>query len=201
MGDLSAPVIAGAGFDLGFMYRWDKGFRAALTLSDIITRGIVVANISGTDDNTYFVPFTLNAGVAYDFKLEQFWITAPRYLGTIGFTFAADWRDILNVFQQDDYTKRNFLLNLSAGIQVSFFDMVMLRFGMNEMLPAVGIGFDLGPFEIDFAYYGREFGVEPGQLSAAAVDVTIAMRPGAAKRDWAWTRRSLASLISKSPNL
>ncbi|MDR2515874.1 MAG: hypothetical protein LBC88_00665 [Spirochaetaceae bacterium] len=201
MNNLSAPVIAGAGFDMGFMYRWNKGLRAALTFSDIITRGIVVANISGTDSDTYYVPFTMNAGIAYDFKLEQFWITAPRYLGTMGFTFAADWRDIMNIFQQDDYTKRNFLLNLSAGVQVSFMDTFMLRFGMNEMLPAVGVGFDLGPFEIDFAYYGREFGIEPGQLSAAAVDVTIAIRPGAKKRDWAWTRRSLVGLITRSPDL
>jgi hypothetical protein len=69
---------------------------------------------------------------------------------------------------------------------------------MNDLLPAFGIGFDHGFFEIDLAYYGKEFGLEPGLLSAAAVDLTISIRPGAKKRDWPWTRRSLVGLITGS---
>ena len=198
---ITFPVIAGAGLDLGFLYRWDMGLSAGLTFNDILTRGSVVYNIQGKDDNSYYVPFAMNMGVAYDFKLGQFWISAPGFLSKLGFTFMFDWHNVFNVFQQDDYAKRNALLDLSAGIQISMFDMFMLRAGMNEMLPAFGIGFDLGPFQLDAAYYGKELGKEPGQLSAAALDLTIAIRPGAQKRNWPWARRSLVGLIAKNENL
>ena len=196
MDNMSAPLIAGAGFDLGFLYRWDIGFSAGLTLDDIVTRGAVVTDFLGNDTKTYFVPFTMNLGVAYDTKLSRFFPSAPSFLGGMGFTFAFDWHDMANAFQQDDYTKRNAVLNLGMGLQVSMFDMIMLRIGMNEMLPAVGVGFNLGPLELDVAYYGKEFGNEPGLLPTAALDLTIALRPSAKKRNWPWTRGSLVGFIT-----
>ncbi|MDR1430274.1 MAG: hypothetical protein LBI85_08275, partial [Spirochaetaceae bacterium] len=111
-------------------------------------------------------------------------------------TVAFDYRDIANLFEQDDYRKRNALLGIGAGVQAGFFNIFNVRAGMSEMLPAVGLGVDLGPFEIDMAYYGKEFGLEPGQLSAAALDLTIALRPGAKKRDWPWARKSLVGLFT-----
>ncbi|MDR1862840.1 MAG: hypothetical protein LBQ67_02850 [Treponema sp.] len=195
---IAVPVIAGAGVNLGLLYRWDIGLRAGVTFDDIFTRGVVVSTITGEDDETYYVPFTINAGLAYDFKIGRFWKTAPGFLANMGFTLAFDWRDIVNAFQQDDYQKRNTLLDMGAGFQVSLYDMFMLRIGMNEMLPSFGFGFDLGPLEIDLAYYGKELGLEPGLLSTAAVDVTIALRPGAKKRNWPWTRRSLVGLFTGS---
>jgi hypothetical protein len=185
--DIAVPLIAGAGFDLGLLYRWDIGLSAGLTFDDVFTRGAVVSDIVGTDDNTYYVPFTMNFGLAYD----------VRFLRIITLTVMFDYRDIVNLFEQDDYLERNALLGIGAGIQIGLFDIFKLRAGMSEMLPAVGIGFDLGPFEIDAAYYGKEFGNEPGQLSAAALDLTIAIRPGAKKRNWPWTRGSLIGLFTK----
>jgi hypothetical protein len=67
---------------------------------------------------------------------------------------------------------------------------------MNEMLPAFGFGFDFGSFEIDVAYYGKELGLEPGQMPTAALDLTIAIRPGAKERHWPWTQKSLVEVIS-----
>ncbi|MDR2143501.1 MAG: hypothetical protein LBP29_03930 [Treponema sp.] len=195
--DISVPVIAGAGFDLGFLYRWDIGLSAGLTFDDIFTRGKVVSNIIGEDTNSYYVPFTMNFGAAYDLVLGRFWTTAPGFLANMGFTFTFDYRDIGNLFEQDDYLKRNAVLGIGTGLQVSMFNVLKLRLGMNEMLPAVGAGVDLGPFKIDAAYYGKEFGNEPGQLSGAALDLTIAIRPGAKKRDWPWTRKSLVGLFTK----
>ena len=188
---ITAPLIIGAGFDLGLLYRWDTGLSAGLTFDDIVTRGAVAANLYGADSNTYFVPFSMNLGLAYDFKLGQIWENAPGFLAKTGVSFAADWRDLTNIFQQDDYSKRNAILDLGLGTQLSLGGLVNLRLGLNEMLPAVGLGLDLGPFEIDAAYYGKEFGLEPGQLSTAALDLTFAIRPGAKKRDWPWARRAL----------
>lgn len=199
---LNTPLLFGVGLDLGFMYRWDTGLSAGLTFDDIVTRGGVVGNLVGKDTNTYYVPFTVNLGAAYELDIGKFWTSAPSFLARTGITFMLDWHDVLNVFYQNDYlNQRNALLDLSAGIQLSIFDIFMLRAGMNEMLPAVGLGFNLGPVQLDVAYYGREFGLEPGQLSSAALDLTVAIRPGAKKRDWPWTRRSIAGLISKSEEM
>jgi len=185
---INAPIIAGGSFDVGFLYRWAGGFSAGFTFNDIYSRGVVVGNLNDkyTDNNSYYFPFTMNLGVSYEFKLFNF----------MGFALAADWRDIRNAFNQDDYLRRNYQLDFGVGLQLSLFDVLRLRVGMNEMLPSCGVGLDLGPCKIDLAYYGREFGREPGQLSAAAVDLSISIRPGAQKRDWPWARRSVVGLFT-----
>jgi hypothetical protein len=194
----SIPLIAGAGFDLGFMYRWDAGLRAGLTFDDIVTRGGAAASLMGTDTKSYYVPFSMNLGLAYDFKIGTFWTDAPSVLANTGITFAFDWRDMTNAFQQNDYTRRNAALDIGMGLQIRVLDIFSVRMGMSEMLPAFGIGFDLGAFAFDAAYYGKELGKEPGQLSAAVLELTIAVRPGARKREWPWTRGSLVGLITGS---
>jgi len=180
--NFNIPVIAGGSVDAGLLYRWG-GFSAGFTFQDIYSRGEVVYNINDNykDTNSYHFPFTMNAGIAYQFTL----------FNILGFALAADWRDIRNFFQQDNYLHRNYLLDFGAGFQLSLFDVIRLRVGMSEMLPACGLGFDLGPLKIDAAYYGREFGNEPGQLSAAAVSISIAIRPDAQKRDWPWARHAI----------
>ena len=187
--DLSIPIIVGGTFNVGLLYRW-SGFSAGFTFNDIFSRGRVVYEFNNTgkekDRNNYYIPFTMNFGVAYDIKLFRF----------LGLTLAADWHDIRNVFLQNDYLRRNWLLDLSAGFQLSLFNIVKFRVGMNELLPACGFGLDLGPVEIAIAYYGKEFGREPGQLSAAVLETSFAIRPGAKKRDWPWTRRSIVGLFS-----
>ena len=185
--DFTVPVIAGGGLDFGLLYRWDVGFQAGITFTDILSRGTVVSNIGDNEDNnTYYVPFAVNLGVAYSFRPIDF----------LGITLAANWRDIGNAFNQTDYlNNRNFLLDFGFGAQFSLFNMFYVRMGMNEMLPAVGLGVSLGAIRIDFAYYGREFGYEPGMLPAASIDLSIAIRPGARQRDWVWTRGSVFGLL------
>ncbi|MCL2373982.1 MAG: hypothetical protein FWC65_01910 [Treponema sp.] len=185
--DFTVPVIAGGGLDLGLLYRWDGGLQVGLTFTDVLFHGAVVGNLAGAEDaNTYYIPFAINAGISQSFRIAKF----------LGITFAADWRDIGNAFNQTDYlNSRNFLLDFGAGIQVSLFDTFFLRAGMSEMLPAAGFGIYLGALRIDAAYYGREFGYEPGQLSAAVVDVGISIRPKTEKRNWGWTRRSVMGLF------
>jgi hypothetical protein len=196
--DISAPVIVGGGFDLGFLYRWDIGLSAGLTFDDIVTQGVVVADLVGSDDSSYYVPFSMNLGVAYDYRIGRFWADAPSFLANTNITVAFDWHDVTNAFQQDDYTKRNALLDIGVGLQISFINMFNLRIGMNELLPAMGFGFKLGFFALDLAYYGKELGLDPGQLPTSALDVSIAFRPQAKPRDRFWTRRSLVGLITKS---
>ena len=182
--NMNVPLLLGGTFDMGLMYRWRPGLRAGLTFSDIYSHAAAAYNINGWDGNTYYIPFTINAGLAYEFSLHFF-----------KFTLAADWRNITNIFNQDDYFRRNFTLDFGVGLQVAVFDIGYARIGMNEMLPSVGIGVDLGSFKIDMAYYGREFSNEPGQLSAAVVEMSVSFRPDAKKMHWPWAKRSLAGMI------
>jgi len=184
--DFNIPVIAGGGLDMGLLYRWGKVLQVGFTFTDIFSQGTVMADLGDIKDtNSYYIPFAMNAGVSFNFKL-----------GIIGLVLAADWRDIGNAFDQNDYlNNRNYLLDFGIGAQISLFDVVYFRVGMNEMLPAAGLGLNLGALKIDLAYYGREFGYEPGQLSTAVVDLSISIRPGAKARNWAWTRGSVFGLF------
>jgi hypothetical protein len=198
LSDLGAPVVMGAGFDLGFIYRWNIGFSAGITFDDIVTHGGEIARIGGGQKATdgYYVPFSLNLGVAYDLNFGTVWKTAPRFIARSGVTVAFDWHNFDLVFGgENPYLRRNPVLGIGLGLQFNVVDTFKLRLGMNEMLPAFGFGFDLGSFEIDIAYYGKELGLEPGQMSTAALDLTFAFRPGAKERHWPWTKTSLVEVI------
>ena len=199
---LDAPMIMGFGFDMGLLYRWDIGLSAGVTFTDIYTRGNVISNMISNDDyihnnNTYYIPFAMNLGLAYDFRIGNFWDEAPSLLRSMGFTVAFDWRNFTGIFQQHDYLNyRNSALDIGVGLQMSWLDMFRVRVGMNEMLPAVGMGLALGPLEIDLAYYGRELGREPGLLPTTVLDLSIAFRPSAKEKNWIWARRSIVGLFT-----
>jgi hypothetical protein len=198
--DLGAPVIMGVGLDLGFIYRWNIGLSAGITFDDIFTHGGEIARIGGgKKEDGYYVPFSLNIGIAYDLKIGNLLKAAPGFLAKSGLVFAFDWHNFDLLFVTDNpYLKRNPVLGIGMGLEFNFADILKVRGGINEMLPAFGFGFDLGALEIDVAYYGKELGLEPGQMPTAAVDLTFAIRPDAKERHWPWTRTSLVESISKT---
>ena len=179
--NINVPLIMGATFDVGVLYRL-KGLRLGFTFNDIFSRAVVVNNLVGKNTNSYYFPFTMNAGLAFDVKLAFF-----------GLALAADWRDIGNIFQPDDYSARNAILDLGVGLQVSLFDFVYARIGMSEMLPAAGVGLYLGALKIDLAYYGKEFGLQPGDFSTAVFEASISVRPDAKPKNRSWTRSYIGS--------
>lgn len=176
--------IAGGGLDAGLLYRWSGGFQAGITFTDIFMHAVVAAHLSRRiDRNSYYIPFAMNAGVSQSFRISP----------TLGLTLAADWRNIKNTFAENQ--GRNPVLDFGAGVQISLSDKVFVRVGMNEMLPSGGLGIHLGMVKIDLAYYGRELGDRPGELSATAIDLSFAIRPGARQRNWVWTRGSVLGIF------
>ena len=192
---MNMPVIVGGGFDFGLLYRWDKGFSAGLTFDDLISHGKVMSNLSEsyTGPLFYYVPLSINLGVAYDFRIGRFFPNAPSFLQKSGIVAAADWRNIINMFNQDDPLNRNSSLDFGFGVQLYIWDTFYFRIGLNEMLPAAGIGLRLGILELDVAYYGREYGYEPGHFSAALLELSIAIRPGSEPKKWPWVRPPMFS--------
>jgi len=195
------PLIAGTGFDIGLMYRWNVGLNIGFTLNDIITRGkTVYAFGSERGDDIYYVPFTMNLGAALDIKIGNFWKTAPGFLANTGIAIAVNWHNIANTLSKAS-GQRDYLLDMSAGIQITLLDLILLRAGMNEMQPAYGLGVNLGSVQIDAAYYKREFGAERGQISVPMLDLTVAFRQKAKEKNWLWAQQSIIGMIAGSDKL
>ena len=72
-----------------------------------------------------------------------------------------DYNDIFDFALNPEFS-RHFLLHLGFGLEFTLFDILALRMGLNEGLPALGLGLDLHLFKMDFAMYGRELGTQPG---------------------------------------
>jgi hypothetical protein len=185
--EFNIPLIAGGGFDLGFMYRFHEDLSVGMTIDDVYTGGSKVATLYGNDDgvSSYQVPATLNLGAAYTLS--------P--LSWLGLAFMLDYRDFTNLFLADDYTKRNPILNLAVGGEISVLRFLKLRFGLNEMLPTAGVGLVARAFQFNAAIYGRELSNEPGGFSTYGVDLSIAIRPETKKKNWPWSRPILNTIL------
>jgi hypothetical protein len=187
LNDLTVPLLLGAGLDLGVTYRWrildGNTFSAAIVADDLPTFVGKVGAVYGKGAIPKYVIYPrVNIGAAYTVDFSEFTSVPIQLAG------ALDYYDISRWFTPNDFTKRNPILNLSFGLEATFFKIISVRTGLNDMLPAVGLGFNFKGFRIDGAMYGKELGVEPGQLAAYAFDLSISVRPESKKRDWAWTR-------------
>jgi hypothetical protein len=198
MDNFSIPVIAGGGFDVGFMYHWRKNLAVGLVFDDIYSGGGTVAELVGDSaPSAWRVPFTMNIGAAYTLpSFSDMGLSMPAALDATRIAFMADYSDIVNLFQGSDYTKRNPILGISVGMDVQLFNILHLRCGLNEMLPALGAGVSFGAFKLDVAYYGEELSKEPGNYTTYALDLTIAIQPKVEPKVRAWNKTSLVELIS-----
>lgn len=145
-----------------------------MTVNDVFSLGYVSfsnLNLSSSAPSAppgylgYIKP-NINLGVSYKLFDNSF----------LSWAVMADYRDLINLFRQKEYDSRNAWLNLSVGSELTLFKLVAIRVGLNEMLPAVGIGFDFFVLKLDAAFYGKELGNEPGKLSTYALDVGLLFR-------------------------
>jgi hypothetical protein len=104
----------------------------------------------------------VNLGAAYSF-------TPWKYASL---SLMLDYRDVVNIFT-NDYTTRNPILNIGFGAEAQIIDFIYARLGVNDMLPAVGVGFDIKVLKIDAALYGKELSNEPGGMSTYAFDLSF----------------------------
>jgi hypothetical protein len=167
-------LILGGGIDIGAQYRFLDNLTGALAVTDLFTLGYAapmslpgIGSGSGTPDSyVAYVKPRINLGVSYK-VFENSLVT---------WVLMADYRDLINLFQQNKYQSTNGVLNLSIGTEVILWDLVSFRLGMNEMLPAVGIGIDAKVLKLDAAIYGKELGNEPGKLSTYGLELGILFR-------------------------
>ena len=193
--DMNVNIGYGMTFSAGLMYRWN-GLRVGASFNDIYTymEAFQLDFESGemTDSMVpYDIPFTLDLGAAYEMNL----------LGLMDLAFMFSWNNVFNIFDQDKYlTNRNAWLDLSLGAQLRLLGFLNFRVGLSEMLPAVGFGLDLGALKIDFSYYGRELGIEPGDFPAAMAELMISIRTQPSPTNRFWNRRSIVGRLGGPEN-
>jgi hypothetical protein len=166
-------LTLGGGIDIGAQYRLLNNLTAGLVVTDLFSLGyaapLAVPGLeeagSGKGYLGYISP-KINIGVSYK-VFENYLLT---------WAFMADYRDIINLFRQNKYESVNGFLNLSLGTEVILLNMFSFRAGVNQMLPALGIGIDAKVLQIEAAIYGKELGNEPGKFSAYALDLGILFR-------------------------
>jgi hypothetical protein len=162
------PVAMGFGFgiDLGMKYIWNDTFSVGIAVRDIYTPLFMfnydsITTLSGGGD-PQFEYSTLSADYSLGFMYSPHMTFFNGLLGNIKLMF--DYNDIFDFALNSEYA-RNILLHLGFGIEFTIFDILALRMGLYEGLPAVGAGLDLHLFKFSFAMYGSELSTQPGLMS------------------------------------
>lgn len=158
------PVVLSAGFglDAGVIFSHADIFRIGLHCKDLFTPVFstrfedmdgYLSNKPNSETLTERLDPELNLGMYVQVPVPHSWVTLTSW------KFMADYRDSLSIFRP---LYRNPILNLALGTEVSFLDVVSLRAGIQDAYLATGLGIDLSILQIDFAIYGSELGLDPG---------------------------------------
>ena len=185
--DVPTYLNIGASLDIGIFYKFAKVFMLGVMVDNAIVPTISLPFTSGTilqvksqgDLTLYLLPMNLKLGVGIDIPVE--W----------GRKIISRWRVFLefeNLLTQDpggtgkilstfmystDLNAPHPLLCLSAGMQIKIYDVIDIRLGLSDMLPAVGFGFDLNPLLLNISFYGRELSKEVGGNPQANVALSL----------------------------
>jgi hypothetical protein len=168
-------TILGLGFDVGIKYTWAESFSAALVCFDAYSPALVSAYSSfeafqdeETPSNAYgTVKPRLDLGFAYRIRSEFL----ERYISD--FSILADNRNFQDLRSQIPRTP---ILNIGLGVELVVLNVLSLRFGVADALPAAGFGLDLSVMKLDCSIYGKELGLDPGVQSVYAVDLSLLFR-------------------------
>lgn len=169
------PTVLSTGFgvDIGVLYRFGPRFSAGMTCKDLYTPvfstryGNMSDYMSGNpDSDTMYdrLASNLTLGAAYEIPVPEQWTTIT------GWKVMTDYRNALDVFQP---IHRNLILNFAFGTELELLDVVSLRAGFRETYLSTGLGLDLTVCKIDFAMYGTELGLDPGERALLNMALSV----------------------------
>ena len=124
-----------------------------LVPSDEMTSTSATTFVKNLDKESVFkfkTKMDLDLGIGYEGKLS-----------IIGFKAAVDFVDLISLVRELDggYSAKNVLLNhTKAGAEISLFDMIKVRGGINSGYLTLGGSFNIGIITVDTAYYWEELG-------------------------------------------
>jgi hypothetical protein len=152
------------GIDLGLMYS-TGGFAVGLVARDAFTptHTNTYANINDflsgatpTSANQLdLVPFNLDLGLRYSFDFRD------RNLVISKLDTYLDYMDLLD-FWLHPRLAVNPVLHVQVGAEATLLEILDVRAGLREGLPAAGIGLDLHHFTLNASMFGTERSSEPG---------------------------------------
>ncbi len=173
---IPAVLSTGFGIDVGAIYRYNRRLSVSVLCKDLYTPVFSTryANLddflSGDpDSDTEYERITANltVGAAYDIPVPERWTTVTRW------AVMTDWRDTLSLFRP---VHRNVILNFAIGSEIELLDVVTFRAGIRETYLSAGLGLDFSLFKIDFAMYGTELGLEPGDRALLNIALSAAFQ-------------------------
>jgi len=158
-------MVSGLGFDIGARWSLDDSLAVGLVAHDAYSPAMVTEYTSFSDfaadaqaakvgDSEYaIVKPNLAFGIEYRVPFT--------FLDLLGaeLTVLADYVDILDLMT---VIPRNPILNVGLGVELELLDILSLRAGIKDALPAAGFGVDLAAFKFSLAMFGKELGIEPG---------------------------------------
>ena len=124
-----------------------------LVPSDEMTSTSATTFVKNLDKESVFKfkpKMDLDLGIGYEGKLS-----------IIGFKAAVDFVDLISLVRELDggYSAKNVLLDhTKAGAEISLFDMIKVRGGINSGYLTLGGSFNIGIITVDTAYYWEELG-------------------------------------------
>ncbi|MBR5932563.1 MAG: hypothetical protein IK002_01110 [Treponema sp.] len=170
--NIPAYVTTGFSFDAGIFYSLCNMLDVALVVYD--PWSLVLSSKSTLGD---IFKFNFKKTDGFDPRIAAglcYHIYTDWSRGKISeLNIRADYRNFMVLF---DDLSRNPILELSAGIEAVFVDIISLRFGISEMYPCAGVGLKFSNFNIDFAIYGKELGLEPGSCPCLNSSIFIGFK-------------------------
>jgi hypothetical protein len=170
--DYPYAVAPGLGLDTSVLIRFGEQWAVGLTVDDLLTLEFV---------NQYSSLRDYREGIAPE--LSETRVRLP-YISVGGgwfpaFTDNISWFGIDGVYLSfrnllgglEEYP-RNYLLGITAGIELTFWKFLALRGGFAEGLFTGGLGLNFGGFSMDFTIGGEELSNQPGVFSV--VDIRLA---------------------------
>jgi len=158
-------MVSGLGFDAGVRWSLDDSLAVGFVAHDAFSPAMSTTYTSFTDftadpqaakvgDSAYAV-VKPNLALGIEYKMPF------AFLDLLGaeLVVLADYVDILDLMA---VIPRNPILNLGLGVELSLLDILSLRAGIKDALPAAGFGVDLAAFKFSLAMFGKELGIEPG---------------------------------------
>jgi hypothetical protein len=182
---LGAPfsVATGLSVDVGVRYQILPWFAVGLTGQNLLAPALVntYGSLTGFLDNEASlserqerVPINVSGGVAFTPSLGGL----ERHI--TNFRVLLDYRDGLD-FWTDPNNTENPLLKVAAGVEATLLDVVSVRLGLSEGLPAAGLGLNLGRVEIDAVAFGDELTSEPGFRSVYNIMFGVRFQSGGSR--------------------
>ena len=169
-------VALGLGVDLGVKYTFAENFSAAIVCLDAYSPAMVSTyeswnafNDKEEPDDVDYATVRPRLGIGLKYRIRSAFL--DKYISN--FIVMADYRDFLDLAS---IIPRNPILNVGLGTELVVLEKLSLRFGISDALPAMGFGLDLTFMKLDFAIYGRELGLDPGQQSVYAIDIGLLFR-------------------------